>query len=435
MSSELERRLRAAREGLPLPAAAATARARARALVAVRRRRSRRVRRATLLGAALVVAIGLGVGIGALVVPRSTAASGPVGMGFLPETSWTVLQTGARATPERQALAIATNVRLHPEDAARGIRDSSGLPYATLLQLPRHGVVIVALFTRRESEPWNDEYFPKRELPLRVREAMRSISYGTQVRPEHPLGQYELRVTVADHHVVLHFYFGTERPSPKLVATAQRQLDRLVIEGEADRSRQTSSRAQPAASRIVDRTVICAISSSPQREIDVQAQSGVRLFGDPSKWKTLPIASVYDPRSASPQTYAWIVAGWPPIPPEPGRPVRTDALSYPTGCRPSSSRVPLSTAGLTGGPATQFGDEYDCVVPQRILLRIRGVFYAPAVIRRQRTEHVDHLFARGRVREGSLAIRTLSGKPIALATVHESGKTRLFLGNTCGPSA
>lgn len=62
MSSELERRLREAREQLPQPENAATARAREAALGAIRRPRQRR-RRAAALVALVIVAALLGVGL------------------------------------------------------------------------------------------------------------------------------------------------------------------------------------------------------------------------------------------------------------------------------------------------------------------------------------------------------------------------------------
>jgi len=61
VSSELERRLRDAREALPTPEADSTERARERAVAAIARRKSRRARTAALVAAAVVVAL-LGVG-------------------------------------------------------------------------------------------------------------------------------------------------------------------------------------------------------------------------------------------------------------------------------------------------------------------------------------------------------------------------------------
>lgn len=436
-SFDLGRLLREGRATLAVPDETTTERARERALGAIRRRRPRgRVLGVVVL--AIVFTLALGVGLGVLVTPSGSAASGSVGTGFLPAPGWTVLQTGADASPDRQALAIAANVPPEPEDDARGIRASSGLPYATLLRLPESGVVIVALFTVREPYAWQDEEFPRRKLPLRVRDALQSISYSTQVRPERPLGQYELRARVNGHYVDLQFYFGTARPSQALVAKAQRQLDRLVVASasasEAVRIPAAAS-ATPSASRVIDRTVVCTISDGSPREILVSAESGTRLFGDASKWKNLPNAGFYDRRSTNPQLTGRITAGWPPIRAGAGLPLRTDMLSYSARCLPSSARVPLSTSGLSGGAAGPFGDRYDCVVARRVLVRIRGVFYKPTSLRRQRpTRYVDQLAANGRVREGALAVRTESGKPIAFATVHESGRARLFVGPSCGPS-
>jgi hypothetical protein len=189
-----------------------------------------------------------------------------------------------------------------------------------------------------------------------------------------------------------------------------------------------------APSRVIDRTVVCAISPGNPREIDVSARSGTRVFGDRSRWKIRPSAGFHDPRSTKPQVSAGIVAGWPPSPVDVGFRVSAQGLSYSTRCRPSNSRVPFSTAGLSGGPASQIGDEYDCVVTLRILVRIRSVFRVPTSVHRQRTEHSDQFVANGKVREASLALRTSTGKPIALATARESGRGRLFVGDTCGPS-
>ena len=109
---------------------------------------------------ALVVGSALGFGLGSSLTPSGNAASGASGLGFVPSSGWRVLQSGGDATPLRPALAIASNVRLDPEDDARGIGTSSGLPYATLLGLPPHGVVIVATFTVPNADT-PDPSYPK----------------------------------------------------------------------------------------------------------------------------------------------------------------------------------------------------------------------------------------------------------------------------------
>jgi len=184
-------------------------------------------------------------------------------------------------------------------------------------------------------------------------------------------------------------------------------------------------------SRVVDRTVVCSIVQGNPPEITVRAQTGTRVFGDRSTWKFRANASFSDPSATRPGTYAWITAGWPPDE-EFGRPASAQSLAMTTRCRPSRSRVPLSTAGLAGGVASPTVDDYDCVVPRTILVRIRGVFRTPTSLRRGTREQ---LAAAGPIQEGTLAIRTQAGKQIALATVRESGHARLFVADSCGPSS
>ncbi len=359
---------------------------------------------------ALVVAIGLGAGLGALLAPSSTAAPGPVGTGFLPEPGWTVLQTGADATLERQALAVATNVPLHPEDSARGIRNSSGLPYSTLLQLPPRGVVIVALFTLRlEYEPWADELFPVRELPVRVRDAMSSISYSYQMRPERPLGQYELRATVGDHRVLLHFYFGARNPSLQLIATAQRQLDRLIVAsvsgGQADLIRRPTASSTPLASKIIDRTIACELGL---RQFEAQASAPIRS-----------LKSVGSVGATTNRGYGLL-----------GR-VSEHGLSLDAKCSEAAVSVPLSSRGLAGG-VVRFSDErYDCVTSGKVLIRARGVFRSPTRLKRERIFDFPYLSAHGAIHEGQFAIRSRSGKPLVYGDFVAAKRTRLFAADSC----
>jgi hypothetical protein len=205
---------------LPLPDDVATGRARDRALAAVRRRRLRRPA-AAVLAAALVA---LGVGIGALLTPSGSAAPAPTGLGFLPARGWSVLQNGGDGTPVRPAVAIASNVELSPDD------DPDGLPLSTLETLPPDGVVIVTSFIARGEEDYYDNLFPPRSLPLRAADATRGIDFGAELRPDRPLGQYQLRGAVNGHNVDVNLYFGTARPTPALLAAAQQQLDRLVVQ-------------------------------------------------------------------------------------------------------------------------------------------------------------------------------------------------------------
>jgi hypothetical protein len=438
MSSEFERLLRQARETLPEPDETTTRRARRRTLAAVAsRRRLRGAGRFTVtLAAAFLVAIGLGVGIGALIAPTGGAARGPVGLGFLPESGWNVLQAATAATPGRPAQAVAANVRLSPRDYG------AVLPYATLLALPRDGVVIVAGFTLAHEHPYDATLYPKRKLPLRLRDAT-PTGFGAQVRPERSLGHYQLRATVNGHTVDLNFYFGTLRPSPALITVAQRQLDRLVIR-PARSTTQVERRALPlrspagvgggtASAQVIDRTLSCSVKN---REVEVRAHAG---FRDDGIWQNLAFAIVrtgfVTSRAAVlDDALAWVSAGRTAH--ETNLENEGTALSaqyYGTlaenrgACRPVTRRVPLTTKGLRGGPVGALAEQFDCAAPRRVLVRLRAVRQRPAPFFRDR----HFLKTRGDLAAGFLAVRTQSGRPLAFATVSESGKARLFTARSC----
>lgn len=190
-----------------------------------------------------------------------------------------------------------------------------------------------------------------------------------------------------------------------------------------------SAGAEPTASRVVDRTVVCAIGKrAGVRKVEVHARTGTRLYGDRTKWKFLADASVYD--GSTYPALTWMAAGWPPDF-EPGQQPSTVTLSMAVRCRQTLTRVPLTTKGLTGFAASPLDDEYQCVVPKRVLVRVKATYRAPTSLRLNRKWGT--LEARGVVREGVVAVRTETGKPIALATVNESGKARLYVADHCEP--
>lgn len=190
-----------------------------------------------------------------------------------------------------------------------------------------------------------------------------------------------------------------------------------------------SATARPLASRTIDRTVVCSVGMrAGVRKVEVHARSGTRLFGDTTKWKYLASASVED--STGLVSLAWALAGWPPAT-EPGLNWTNQTLGISTACKQSSRRVPLTTKGLTGFSASPLDDEYQCAVPQRVLVRAKATFRATTSLRLNRKWR--QLTARGVVREGVLAVRTESGRPVALATVNESGKARLYVADNCEP--
>jgi hypothetical protein len=440
---DLERLLREGWTNVPEPEATTTRRARERAIAAVRRRPRRRVRIAALVGTALVVAIALGVGIGSLVAPSGTASSGPIGFGLLPEAGWYALQSATPRAPGQPRVAMAANVPFDEEDMVNGLAEPSALPYTTLLGLPLRGVILIVTFT--EPDPWvkstPSPRYPTRTLPLRLSEATPYIEYGTQIRPEQPLGQYQLRATVDGKLIDVNVYFGTPTPSSALRAEAQRQLDGLVVHSgaptETDAVVRPASPATPSAPAVIDRTLRCTTSPSGGIwEIEARANAGIRQG---SGWKQVPYAvsssgnvgSTLDPLG---DALAWVTAG------RPSRDTTADwgfraaqvsrwgtlAVNRRV-CRSARARVTLGHSGLEGSSASPFGDKLDCAAPRRVLVRVRAIATTKTDLRARGDFQNTHV----PLKSAQLAVTTEKGKPIMYADVADSGRTRLFTAKGC----
>jgi hypothetical protein len=188
--------------------------------------------------------------------------------------------------------------------------------------------------------------------------------------------------------------------------------------------------ATPAPVRVVDRTVICTAGyHGGARVLYLRAQAA---YGQGTKLDWL--SGVYVSTAGNPDpshrnyrpSLAGVNAGWPPPPP-----LKSGGLGFDNRlCRASKEPVGLSRRGLVGGAASQTGDDYICVVPRRVVIRVRAVFRAPvelkAVARR------TFYSAEGRVEQGQIAIRTLAGKPLVYGDVREAGRARLFTTGGCG---
>lgn len=448
--SELERFLREARAGLPEPDADVTEQARREALLALRPRRTR-ARAVVLIGAALLLAAGLGVGVGTLIAPTGTAARGPVGLGFLPEPGWYALQSSARATATTPAIAIASNVPFHPDDDVQGSAESSALPYATLLRLPPDGVVITATFMPAVSQPWLDGIYIPFALPLKLRDTVRENRFGSQVRPEEPLGHHQLRAAVNGHHIDLHVYFGTPDPSPALRSEAQRQLDRLVVRTRAEGTRRStvltpSTTAAPGAlssanAVTVDHTLLCTVRTHGGiYEVEARAHSGYRVG---SRWAKLAYATITSGgaggalsgnQAVSTNALAWMTAGKPDAETTVDSdfwtfaPRGSGTLGYNrTRCSPIRRQVLLARSGLNGGPAGALGEERDCTTPTRVLVRLRARLQSKGSLQKRG----DFVSTGVTVLDAKMSVRSLTGKPLIYAEVFQSGKAPLFTARGC----
>jgi hypothetical protein len=443
---DLERLLREGWKNVPEPDGGATRAARRSALSAARRRPRRRVPIAALVGTAVVVAIALGVGIGTFVAPSGTAARGPIGLGFLPLPGWSALQTAAPGTPEQPAVAMAANVPFADDDIVNGLAEPSALPYSTLLTLPPRGVVVVGMFIEAAGQPWSSTRYHDHGLPLRVQDAT-PIEYGTQVRPEEPLGQYQLRALVNGYHVDLYIYTGRPRLSPELAAEVQRQLDQLVVQAApeaepATRPRRPAGTSATAAPSVLDRTYACAPALiGGIRQIDTRAYRRSGRQG--ASWDRPAFADVSTTVSGAAATavddeLAWVTSGRPSA----DATVVTTLVGFTfpmqswgtlafnaRRCRPSSATVALGRRGLRGGPVGALDDRWDCASGRRVLVRIRAVTTAPARLATYR----GFLRTTVPVQEASLAVQAESGRRLVFSQVLASGKALLFTAPTCFP--
>lgn len=442
MSSELDRLLHQGREVLPEPDDEATERARERALAAVQPRHPRRTRVAVLAGVASIAATFVVLGLGAASTPSGEASKGPIGVGFLPEAGWYSLHAPTRTPSDRPQVAMAANVPFAGEDAVHGLAEPSALPYSTLSSLPPRGIVLVASFVRASEEPWMASRHPRRRLPLQIESATPYIDAGTQVRPDNPLGQYQLRATVNGRHVDVQVYFGVPRPGPSRLAEAQLQLDRLVVRsaspaGGPDAAAWPAAPAAASAPAVIDRTLRCTTSpSGGVWEVEARANAGIRTG---SGWKQLSygvassgnVGSTLDPLG---DALAWITAGRPSTDTTMDWGFRTAQVSRwgtlavsRTVCRTVRAKVPLSRAGLKGGGVSPFGEKLDCSAPRRVLVRVRALATAKTDLRARGAFLSTNVL----MKSGRLAVTTEKGKRIMYSEVFENGKARLFTAKGC----
>jgi hypothetical protein len=435
VSSDLERRLRELGERLRDPSEEATRRAGGRALAASRAGRLRRRPRlhwSLAVAVALLLGSGLGFALGSSNTSSGNAASAPVGLGFLPEQGWSVMQTARRATLTQEAIAIAANVPLSRDDAA------DRLPYSTLLGLPPSGVVMLASFTARGDE-FRDQHYEVNRLPLRLRDA---VPGSIQLRPERPLGQWQLHAGVNGHNVDVTVYFGTPRPAPRLIRTAQRQLDRLVVhstrtvdrvEERAFPIRRPGARVvkplRPAA-LVVDRTFSCALVAplGTTRDLDLSANPRyVDRFRDFTAPALIGAGSgrVLAGQVSDRANLVFVRARPHDVP---GRVLPPGVYANLQTCARSRTAVPLSPRGLTG-PPVEFEKNAECALRGRVLVRVRARLQTSAGWRPFQDGYAG---AQANVRDAKLAVRNArTRKPLAYIELVPAGKTRFWASGAC----
>lgn len=211
-------------------------------------------------------------------------------------------------------------------------------------------------------------------------------------------GSFSATFSVKRRGLTLRAFVSAESAAPCYAATASKTW--------------TTATASPAGSdRVIDGTYVCSVAiQGGIRQVSVSASGLVptefsprRSFGVSSNWGEGPLAAA-----------------------------TTDSMSLnPTRCTASKTRIPLVARGLEGGSVGQERSSFECETPARVLVRIRGVFAAPAAFAEDRTWGYRQLLAAGEVTNAALAVRTLSGKPVAFASLSGSGGARLFVAQGC----
>jgi hypothetical protein len=212
-------------------------------------------------------------------------------------------------------------------------------------------------------------------------------------------GAFSATFTIKRRGLALRAFVPAESAAPCYAATASETW--------------TSGAALPAGSgRVIDRTYVCSVAMwGGIRQLSVGAAGLV------------PTELV--PRRGISASSPWIpdgaLAG-----------ASSESLWLnPTRCAASPARVPFVSRGLGGGAVGNSRRSFECETPSRVLLRLRAVFAAPTALAEDRTRDYRQLVANGEVTEAALAVRTLSGKRFALASLAASGAVRLFVAPSC----
>jgi hypothetical protein len=177
--------------------------------------RKRRVAVGVLVAAAALA----GAFAAGLAVAPGGATKDADGPGFLPAQGWDTFQTGATAPPQA-ASATAANVKLGA-DALSGT-----FPWQTVATLRAGQVLLQATFSSAGEVAGVDAKFPSRSLPLSLDDA----EPGASLEGQPPnVSAYRLVARVNGWNLDLFAFFGGERVTPGARASAQEELDRLVV--------------------------------------------------------------------------------------------------------------------------------------------------------------------------------------------------------------
>lgn len=169
--------------------------------------------------------------------------------------------------------------------------------------------------------------------------------------------------------------------------------------------------AEPAASRILDRTFSCEAGYvGGLHQVTVQA-----YYRTPEGSSKLRV-------SASVTQNMFTSLGS----------MSSEGVAVHRGlCSVSRKTLRLTTKSLRGGVASQLGVKATCETPRRVLLRIRAIFRRPVATRIVRTFGFPQLTVTGELDHASMAIGLATGEPIAYVSVTGTERSRLFTRASC----
>jgi hypothetical protein len=221
MSDRLDEQIRSAYSLVPEPPDAVTAQSEARVLSALEPERPTSRRRGAMLTLAAAACVFVGIAIGASITTRGSQAATSDALGFIPSAGWNVISTGAIPLSAGPA-AVATNGPYQREDVPAG-----SFPQETIAHLTPNRIVIFAQARPRGRFANVDAGFPRRKLPLRLSDAR--ILRGWEMQPNTRIPEYRMLAATGKVNLDVRVYFGTQHPSPAILADAQSELARLRV--------------------------------------------------------------------------------------------------------------------------------------------------------------------------------------------------------------
>lgn len=186
----------------------------------------------------------------------------------------------------------------------------------------------------------------------------------------------------------------------------------LLLAAVALASVASAASADPAVTRVVDRTFSC----------EAGYVGGLHQVDVNSSYSRPPGATRFQVTSTITQSFSSAAAGQ----------LTSGGFSvHRVFCSPAKGAVKLTTKGMRGGAVPPLGTSVTCETPIRPLVRIRAVFKEPVLTQTTKPFGYPILSATGELERAAMAVGTRTGRTIAYLSVTGAEKARLFTLRTC----